>query len=182
MTRMHEKPLVVLESEDIVEWKGSRLVRDRVRLPSGKNIDKFTVRHPGAVVILPAFDDGSMLLTWQYRHAIGHYILELPAGTLEPEEAPLACAQREVQEEVGHSAGQWIELGTMYPAPGFCDEIQHFFIARELVPTHLDPDEDEVIEVRRYASAQVDEAIASGEIVDGKSLALIARARARGLA
>jgi len=179
---VRDKPFDVLKSEDILDWKRFRLVRDHVRLPSGKTIDKFSIRHPGAVVILPIFDDGSMLLTWQYRHAIGRYILEFPAGTLEPGEEPLACAQREVQEEVGHAADEWIELGTTFPAPGFCDELQHFYIARELRPVPLDPDEDEFIEVRRSTAVEVDEAIASGEMVDGKSLAMIARARARGLA
>ncbi len=178
---MPDKPIVVLESEEIAQWKGSCLVRDQVRLPSGRKIDKVTVRHPGAVVILPAFADGSILLTWQYRHSIARYILELPAGTLEPDEAPLACAQREITEEVGHSAAEWIELGTIYPSPGFCDEVQYFFLARDLEPTDLNPDEDEIIEVRRYSNAQVDDAIISGAIEDGKSLALLARARARGL-
>ncbi len=175
-----QNPISILKSETVTAWQGFELIRDRVRLPSGLEMEKYSVNHPGAVLILPIHADGSVLLTRQYRHSIRRYILEFPAGTLEPGEEPLACAQREVEEEVGHSARRWTDLGILHPAPGFCDEVQYCFVAELLTETDLNPDEDEIIEVRRFTVQELDDAVASFEIVDGKSLALFARARARG--
>ena len=105
-----------------------------LRLPSGRTVVRQVVKHPGAVVILPQLADGRLLPIAQYRCAVGETVLEFPAGTLEPGEAPLACARRELIEETGYRADHWHALGTIYSSPGFCDERLHLFLASGLVP------------------------------------------------
>jgi ADP-ribose pyrophosphatase len=107
--------------------------------------------------------------------------LEAPAGTLERGEEPLGCAQREIQEEVGMQAKQWESLGTLYPAPGFCDEVQYLFVARELTPSHLPADEDEEITIVEMMQPEILNAIRTGDICDGKTLAIILKAQLLGL-
>jgi ADP-ribose pyrophosphatase len=142
---------------------------------------RYAVRHPGAVVFLPITAAGSMLLVRQHRMPLGRELLEAPAGTLEIGEEPLGCAQREIQEEVGMQAERWESLGTLYPAPGFCDEVQHLFVARELTPSHLPADDDEEITVVEMMQPEVLTAIRTGEICDGKTLAIILKAQLLGL-
>lgn len=144
-----------------------------VRLPGGTEKTHVTVRHPGAVVIVPQKTDGKFLFTRQYRHSISREMLELPAGTLEPGEEPQQCAAREIQEEVGVSAASWTPLGVLYPAPGFCDELQHCFLARDLNPSVLPADEDEIIEAVELSAKEVLDAIAAGQITDSKTLACL---------
>jgi ADP-ribose diphosphatase len=178
---MPYRPYQVLTSETLIEWLGFRLTSSQVRLPDGNPHTAYAVRHPGAVLVLPRRADGSLILVEQYRHAPDCYLLEFPAGTLEPGEVPLACAQRELAEEVGQRAGQWRDLGFLYPAPGFCDERQHCFLAEDLEPVARQPEPDEFIEVRNLAVAELESQIAGGTLTDGKTLALFARARAMGL-
>ena len=137
--------------------------------------------HPGAVVIMPQFADGRLLLIAQYRFAVGETLLEFPAGTLETGEAPLACARRELLEETGYRAEHWRALGTIYSSPGFCDEQQHLFLASGLVPEHAAADEEEILEVKRLTVPEVERAIAEGALVDAKSIAAYARATRQGV-
>ncbi len=92
-----------------------------------------------------------MALVRQYRHAIKRYLLELPAGGLEPGEEPLATAQRELREEVGRGGGRVDPLGSFFSSPGFANEILHVFLAEDLRPAHAEPDDDEDIVVVRYS-------------------------------
>lgn len=170
-----------LRSQRVFECRQFSVDEDLVRLPNDHECSRFVVRHPGAVVILPRQSDGRFLLVRQYRHPIGGDMLEFPAGTLEPGEKPLPCAQREICEEVGHAASNWIELGRLYPAPGFCDELQFGFLATDLRPQQDEMDEDEIIEVEALTVSEIEEAIRDGRFCDGKSLAFFARARLLGL-
>lgn len=142
---------------------------------------RYSVRHPGAAVFLPVTSDGKLLLVKQYRASIGVSLLEAPAGTLDPNESPLECAKREIQEEVDMKAEEWTDLGELYPAPGFCDEKQYLFLAKGLSPSSLPGDEDEDIEVVEISASEVEQAIAEGAILDGKTIALFARAKWRSL-
>ena len=144
-------------------------------------VKRLVIRHPGAVVFIPQEKDGTLLLVRQTRHAIGGQLLEFPAGTLEPEEAPLLCAQRELAEEVGRKAQEWIALGDLYPAPGFCSEKQHLYLARDLTAAQAPLDEDEDIEVVPMSVAEVEQGITQGLLKDAKSLAVFLRARLAGL-
>ena len=175
------RPYRILDSEVTYRWRGYRLVADKVLLDTGTEITKHTLVHPGAVVVIPRLADGSLLLLHQYRHSVDQYLLEFPAGTLEPGEVPIECARREIVEETGYRARDWLDLGILHPAPGFCDEVQYTFLAEHLSPEQGNPDEDEFIELRPMSVDDFERAIASGSVTDGKTLALFARARARQL-
>jgi len=166
----------LLETNTVYSGRAFNVLDDRVRLPNGCETTRQTVTHPGAAVFLPQRDDGVLLLVEQYRHAIGKLLVEFPAGTLEYGEEPLACAKRELAEEVGCAAEEWTSLGTIYPAPGFCNELQHFFLARDLSPAIAETDEDEIIELREMSVAEVKAAIKDGSFCDGKSIAIFMRA------
>ena len=157
------------------------VVEDEVIMPGGQVTTVNIVRHPGAVVILPREESGELLLIRQYRHAVGFSLLEFPAGTLEPGEAPISCAQREIAEETGFRANDWIGLGELFPAPGICDERQHLYFASGLVYDPLPKDDDESICVERYSAEQVERLIADGALNDAKSISVFLRAKLRGL-
>lgn len=141
---------------------------------------KDIVLHPGAVVILPVTENNEILLLKQYRAAIGETIIELPAGTLHPGEDPLICARREIIEETGFEAGEWMAIGELYPAPGFCNELQYCFIARGLSKEFAPADIDEVIEVFPCSFEELKRLIAQNVIQDAKTLAVLFRAIAMG--
>ena len=170
----------VVSSEILYQGK-LRAVRDTVEYPNGSRHAHETIEHPGAVVILPITASGAVVFVEQYRHSIRQSLLELPAGTLERGEDPAVCASRELTEEIGMAPGSLIALGTLFPAPGFCDEIQHLFCAKDLREEKATPDEDEFITIVELDRTQLDEAITSGRLMDAKSLALILRARLAGL-
>ena len=110
-------------------------------------------------------------LVRQYRHAVKRYLLELPAGGLEPGEQPLATAQRELREEVGLEAARWTALGYFFSSPGFANELLHVFLAEDLRPAYAEPDEDEDIAVVRYSLSDLYEH--PEQIEDAKSLAAL---------
>jgi len=178
---MNTRPYALLDSETLTEWQGFRLTRERIQLPDGSQFTRHAVRHPGAVLVLPRLADGTLLLVHQFRHAPDCYLLEFPAGTLERDESPLECARRELAEEVGQRAASWRELGTLHPAPGFCDEQMYCFLAEDLEPVPAHPEADEFIQVRRLALSELEAEIAEGSVTDAKTLAIYARARAMGL-
>lgn len=164
-------------------FRGKKFSVERATLTydSGHTTTAEIVRHPGAVVIVPRLPSGELGVIRQYRHALGTSILEFPAGTLEPGEAPAACAARELVEEIGFRATTLIDLGVLYPAPGFCDEKQFLFFAEGLVAASAPGDDDEIIECMPLSIGAVREAVVSGEFVDAKSIAAFYRALARGL-
>jgi ADP-ribose pyrophosphatase len=171
----------VLSSEEMYRAHYFRVLLEKYRLPNGQQLERSIVAHPGAAVIVPQCSNGDLLMVQQYRHAIRGSLLEFPAGTMEQSEAPLACAQREIVEEVGHSAEEWISLGLLHPAPGFCNEAQHCFLARMLVPKQAAMDEDEIIEVRRISPAALEAEISAGKLTDAKTLAVFLLLRLRGM-
>jgi ADP-ribose pyrophosphatase len=148
---------------------------DRVELDNGVIAVRETLRHPGAVCMVPVTDNGRLLLVTQYRHAAGRRLLELPAGTLEPGEDPRPAAIRELQEEVGHRPGKVEALGGFFVAPGYTTEYIHLFVCTELTPSRLDGDEDEDIEVETLTAAEALAAIDNGAICDAKSVIGILR-------
>jgi ADP-ribose pyrophosphatase len=171
----------ILESTLLVQGKKFDVVREKIRTPNGKTTERETVIHPGAAVFLPQLSNGDLVLVRQYRHALRRTQLEIPAGTLDPGEDGITCARREIREETGYEAREWLDVGIMYPAPGFCNEVHHCFIARDLVPAAQNLDDDEIIQVERMSIPSFQAAVASGEIVDAKTIALFYRAKLKGL-
>ena len=159
------------------------LIRENVTLDNGVTTDMEYIEHPGATAIIPMFSDSRVLLLKQYRHSLREYIWEIPAGTLDPEEEILECAQRELIEETGYSADQWQKLGEITPLPGYSDERLHIFLATDLQPAEQDLDRDEIIHVHKVNFSDAIEMIESGNIQDAKTIAglLIARNRSGGL-
>ena len=151
--KRHPK-IELLSSERLVRSKVFDVYREGLRLPSGLEQDLVVLDHPGAVSIAPVLDDGRLLLVRQYRHAIGDWLLELPAGRLERDEDPASAARRELEEETGYRAREWKELGRFYLAPGFCSERMVLYLARglEAVPGGgLEADADEELELVRLS-------------------------------
>jgi ADP-ribose pyrophosphatase len=139
------------------------------------------VEHPGAVAIVAIDRAGMLTLVRQRREAVRAELLELPAGTLEQGEAPLACAKRELEEETGLTGGTWQEVTAFYTTPGFCRERMHLFFAEELEVGEASPESDEELEVVLWASNEIAAKLA--EIEDAKTLAgLLLYLHTRGLA
>lgn len=138
-------------------WVGSRVMQFKM------------VEHPGAAAAL-VIKDGLVLLVEQYRPAAGRHMLEIPAGTIDREESPLECAQRELQEETGYRAENWEPLGHLYPTPGYTNEVLHIFLASGLTKGEQHLDESEDIDVRWIPLTQVEEMIDNGEINDAKTI------------
>lgn len=148
---------------------------DKLEMDGGVIAERETIRHPGAVAMIPVTEEGNLLLVTQYRHAAGRRLLELPAGTLERGEEPLAAVSRELQEEVGFRPGRIEPLGGLFVAPGYTTEYIHLFVCGDLVASALDGDEDEDIEVEVRTPGEALAAIESGEICDAKSIVGILR-------
>lgn len=149
---------------------------ETITLPKGGELKAEIIRHPGSVVIVPVTAAGEIVLVQQYRHAIGRLAWELPAGSLKPGEDIERAAIRECHEEIGLIPSSLRRVGSFFPTPGYCDEEMNFFIATGLrTPAAADEaahqDEDEDIVAQPFALARVRAMIASGEIVDLKTVA-----------
>jgi ADP-ribose pyrophosphatase len=143
---------------------------DTVALSSGRTATREIVEHPGAVGILP-WDGERLALVSQWRHATGATLLEIPAGTLEPGEAPRATAERELGEECALAAGHWEQGPSFFTAPGFCTERLTLFLATDLRDDDVDAPEDEELELSWLSLADAMAAVEYGRIVDAKSVA-----------
>ena len=161
----------LLKSKNVLTSRVFEVHDEQWRMPDGKKMQRHTIRHPGAVAIVALDTDGRAALVRQFRPATGKYLLEIPAGTLEKGEAPLACAKRELIEEIGFSAKKWKKIGSIYTAPGFCSEIIHLYQAWELSPAHAEQDEDEDISPPAFMTPdELRKALAAGKICDGKTM------------
>ncbi len=151
---------------------------DRVKLPNGNVAELEVIRHPGAAAVVPLTGEGQVLLVRQYRYATGGFLLEVPAGKLDPGESPETCAAREVEEEVGHRAGRLEPMGWIFTTPGFTDEKIWLYLARDLTPTAMNLQHDEVLTVECVPLERAVEMARTGEIRDAKTVcALLLAAR-----
>jgi ADP-ribose pyrophosphatase len=167
------EPFRVVRRATVAEAGFLTIVRLRVAGPDGSEFDRHVVQHPGAVVVVPVDDDGCALLVRQYRVAVGRALLELPAGKRDvPGETPATTAARELEEEVGRRPGRLDLLCEFYNSPGFTDEHTTVFLATQL--SHgsraATSAEEQEMSLERVPLADVDGMIASGEIVDAKSI------------
>lgn len=143
---------------------------ESVTLPSGVPVELEIIRHPGAAAVVPLHADGTVTLVRQYRHAGGGMHIELPAGVLEPGEAPEACAARELSEEVQLAARTLTPLSTIYTTPGFTDEQIHIFLGTDLTVSEGVPDEDEFLQPIRLPLSEAIAMVRTGAITDGKTI------------
>jgi ADP-ribose pyrophosphatase len=145
--------------------------RDIVRLPDGAQGAREYIRHPGAVAIVPLFDDGTVLLERQFRYPHRRVFVEVPAGKLDPGEPPLATAQRELLEETGYAAGEWTRLGVMHTAIAYTDEEITLFVARKLsLQAKPALDAGEFVETMIVSFAEAIAMVRDGRITDSKSV------------
>jgi len=161
----------LIESQTLYRGRVVTLRIDTVRLPSGRTARREIVEHRGAVAIVPMLDEDTVLLIRQYRQAVGEVLLEIPAGTLEPDEPPDTCAQRELEEETGYQSHQIRKLFSQYLAPGYSQEVLHVYLAEELTRTRPQLDEDELVELVPTPIDQIAEMILQGTIKDSKTIA-----------
>lgn len=161
-------------------WKGAFLSVERheAELPGGKRSTLEILRHPGAALVLPVTEDGRVLLLRQYRHATGGWLLEAPAGKLDPGESPESCAVRETEEETGMRPGRLESLGWIWTTPGFTDEKIWLFAGFDLTPGRVAVQEDEVLEPRPMPLADAIGAARNGTIVDAKTVCALLRLEA----
>lgn len=156
---------------ELIEFAGGR----------GGTVRREVVRHPGAVVVLPILADGRLVLIRNTRPSVDRSLLELPAGTLEPGEAPEFCAARELTEETGYAAAALTPLGRFYTSPGMSDELMWAFAATGLTHIGQRLEEDERISVVEMSAPAVLGLIDAGELVDAKSMLTVLWAVRRGL-
>lgn len=147
-----------------------KVSRDRVKLPDGKITQREYIRHPGAVVILALFDDGRVLLERQFRYPNDQVFIEFPAGKIDPGEASLACAKRELEEETGYTATDWHFVCTIHNAIAYSDEHLDLFLARGLTAGDAKLDDGEFLETFTATIPEMLEMVKRGDITDVKTV------------
>ena len=147
-----------------------KVSRDRVKLPDGKITQREYIRHPGAVVVLALFDDGRVLLERQFRYPNDQVFIEFPAGKIDPGEASLACAKRELEEETGYTATDWHFVCTIHNAIAYSDEHLDLFLARGLTAGDARLDDGEFLETFTATIPEMLEMVKRGDITDVKTV------------
>lgn len=170
-----------LSSNTVYQGNFLVLKRDHIRLPNGKPATREYMVHPGAVVILPLFEDGDVLIEKQFRYPLNRVFIEYPAGKLESQpqdllnphlqsETALDCAQRELREETGYTAKKWTKLTKIHPAIAYSTEYLDFFLAEELSPGEKFLDEEEFLLIEKVSLRKMLDWIKSGIITDAKTM------------
>lgn len=139
----------------------------------GTLIRRDVVLHPGAVVILPILDAEHVVLLRNHRFVIGETLWEVPAGTVEPGEPLLQCAQRELAEETGYTAAKWQSLGYLFASPGVLDEKLHLFLAEQLTPGPARPEADEHLQPVTLRLEDAIRMCLAGTIKDAKTITML---------
>ncbi len=159
-----------VSSTQVYDGRFLKVRRDEVRLPDGSLSDREYIVHPGAVMIVPLLDDGRLVVERQYRYPVGQVMLEFPAGKIDPGEAPLLCAMRELAEETGYTAREWARAGILHNAIAYSNEGIEVWFARGLQPGKASLDAGEFLDVGTASAEELEVAAASGELTDAKTL------------
>ncbi len=162
-----------LSSQQIYHGRAVNLLVDQVEKPSGRETTREVVEHSDCVAVVVLDDQDNVLLVCQFRHAVGKFLLEIPAGGIDPGEEPIDCVRRELQEEIGYLPRKIDKLGGFYAIPGYGTEYLHCYLATDLVPSRLVAEDTESIELVRVPRNEIPQLIASGEICDAKSIAAL---------
>ncbi|MEA4894121.1 MAG: NUDIX hydrolase [Oscillospiraceae bacterium] len=150
---------------------------DRVMLQNGEHTLREVVEHPGGVTVIPIDDNGFVYCVRQFRYPMLEHLLEVPAGKLEKEEEPLQCAERELSEETGITASEYVYLGKIYPSPGFCREILYIYMARGLSFGTAHPDHNEFLDVEKIHIDELVRLVMGNEITDAKTVIAVLKAK-----
>lgn len=157
-------------SEEIFDGIILHVFKDTVQLPNGNPATREVIRHVGAVGVVPVTDDGKVIVEQQFRYPLNQVITEIPAGKLDSfAEDRLSAAKRELEEETGYTAKEWVELGDYYPTPAYCDERITLYLARGLAQGQRHLDEDEFLNFKAVPLADLVEDVMAGRITDGKT-------------
>lgn len=159
-----------IDSKVVFEGRILTLRVDSVRLPNGRETTREIAEHSDSVCIVPIDEQGNILLVRQYRKPVEMDLLEVPAGGIEEGEVPEEAVQRELQEEIGYTAGNLQHLSSFWLAPGWCTEYMHAYLATDLIPSSLAADDDEFISVVRVPLAESLDMVKQGLIRDAKSI------------
>ena len=174
LARLAEKRI---STEDIFDGVILHVKRDTVRLPNGNDTIREVIRHIGAVCVIPVLDNGDVVVERQYRYPLDKVILEVPVGTLNAaNENRLSAIQRELWEETGYTAEEWIELGDFHPAPAYSDEFITMYMARKLRKGERHLDADEFLDVYTVPLKDLVEDVMAGKISDAKTQVCILKA------
>ncbi|MBE5790454.1 MAG: NUDIX hydrolase [Clostridiales bacterium] len=180
MSRLRE---VQTETRDVFDGVLLHVRQDTVRLPNGASSIREVIRHIGAVCVIPVTDRNEVIVERQYRYPVDRIMLEIPAGKLDaPDEDRLSAIQRELREETGYSADEWIPLGDFHPAPAYSDEYITMYLARGLHQGRQALDEDEFLDVYTVPLQELVRDVMDGRISDAKTqVAVLKAARMLGL-
>lgn len=161
---------ITVSSQLIYQGKIVSLRLDEVLLPDGRKARREVVEHPGAVAVLAVSDEGEAYFVRQYRQAVAEYLLEIPAGKLEPGESPADCAVRELAEEAGVKPKELRQIAVYYSSPGFASEKLFIYLATGLEPAEARQQADEDLQVLKIPFPEAVRMAREGEIADGKTL------------
>lgn len=164
-----------IEGSQVFQGKLLDVRLDRVRLPDGNEATREYVVHQGAVVVIPLLESGELIFERQFRYPLQSALLELPAGKIDPGEAILETARRELLEETGHSAGQWRYLGVMHPCVGYSNERIEIFLASGLQadPGGQQLDHGEFVDLLTMSLDDAVQAVRHGQITDAKTISAL---------
>jgi ADP-ribose pyrophosphatase len=167
------KPEKKLASQQIYQGHAINIRVDTVEKAGGRKTTRDVVEHSDCIAVVALDEQNNVLLVRQFRHAAGKFLLEIPAGGIDPGEEPLDSVRRELQEEIGYFPLKIDKLGGFYSIPGYGTEYLHCFLTTELVPSRLIAEDTEDIELVRVSPDKIPQLITSGEICDAKSIAAL---------
>ena len=160
-----------ISSQLVYDGRAVKLRVDTVRMPGGRETSREIVEHSACVAIIAVDADDNVLLVNQFRKPVEKELLEIPAGGIEPGEDAVATVRRELREETGYLPRKVERLGGFYSTPGYCTEYLHLYLASDLVPSSLNAEDTDSIELVRVPVSQISGLITSGSICDAKSIA-----------